>query len=202
MPSCHHRHLDMGATEWLLEVMASAVRSRRQLASRMRRRLGDSCDNKWSGESLRFGGEKTLGRSRDGKLLNLQNYLASIRVLGPGNIFCASLRGTAAPCLRLLAGELQASAVSGGGTQFANFCARLFQRLAASYGLSRSALVADLRKACYAAMLEFGPTITSCNMRQFFVTQGLCRLRGPVIQCDECIDSLWWSPERTIFFFA
>ena len=128
---------------------------------------------------LRFGGEKTPGRSRDGKLLNLQTCLASIRVLGPGNIFCASLRGTAAPCLRLLAGELQASAVSGGGTQFENFCARLFQRLAASYGLSRSALVADLRKACYAAMLEFGPTITSCDMRQFFVTQGLCRFTRP-----------------------
>ena len=85
---------------------------------------------------------------------------------------CASLRSTTASCLRLLAGELQACAVSGGGAQFAIFCARLFQRLAASCGLSRSAHVADLRGACYSAMLEFGPTITSREMRQFWAHSG------------------------------
>ena len=147
-------------------MMASAARSCRQLASRI------SCGNAWPGESLRFGGEKTPRRCRDGKPLNLQNYRARICVLGPGKMFCASLRSTTASCLRLLAGELQACAVSGGGTQFAIFSARLFQRLAASCGLSRSALVADLRGACYSAMLESGPTITSREMRQFWAHRG------------------------------
>ena len=44
--------------------------------------------------------------------------------------------------------------------------------MGASYGLSCSVLVAGLRKACHSAMLEFGPTISSCEIRQLLAHKG------------------------------